>query len=51
MHPESPVVMAAVALAFISQAAPDVKQKLQRVERLGEESERLLIKEKVQRST
>ena len=43
MHPESPEAKAAVALAFINQAAPDIKQKLQRVERLGEKSVRELV--------
>ena len=43
MVPESPEVKAAVALAFTNKAAPDIKRKLQRVERLGEKSLRDLV--------
>lgn len=34
--PESPTVKAVVALAFINQAAPDFKRKLQKVERFSD---------------
>lgn len=46
MDPESPETKMAVALAFINQAAPDIKQKLQRVEKLGERSLRMFNKRK-----
>lgn len=36
MDPESPEAKAAVALAFINQAAPDFKRELQRVERFSD---------------
>lgn len=35
MDPESPEAKATVALVFINQAAPDIKRRLHRVERLG----------------
>ena len=38
MDPESPEANSAVTLAFINQASPYIKRKLQRVERLGEKS-------------
>lgn len=38
MDPEAPENTAAIVMAFVNQAAPDVKRKLQRVERLGERS-------------
>jgi hypothetical protein len=41
MDLELPEAKAVRGLAFINQAAPDIKRKLQRVERLGEKSERL----------
>lgn len=40
------VAKAAVVLAFINQAAPDIKQKLQRVEKFGERSLRMFNKRK-----
>ena len=43
IDPESPEVKAAVALAFTNKAAPDIKRKLQRVERLREKSLRGLV--------
>ena len=38
MNPEDPETKAAIIMAFVNQAAPDIKKKLQRVERLGEKS-------------
>ena len=38
MNPEAPEIKAAIIMAFVNQAAPDIKKKLQRVEKLGEES-------------
>ncbi|CAD7668002.1 unnamed protein product [Nyctereutes procyonoides] len=38
MNPEVPETKAAIIMAFVNQAAPDIKKKLQRVERLGEKS-------------
>ena len=38
MNPEAPETKAAIIMAFVKQAAPDIKKKLQRVERLGEKS-------------
>ena len=38
MNPEAPETKAAIIMAFVNQAAPDIKKKLQRVERLGEKS-------------
>jgi hypothetical protein len=38
MDPKSPEEKAAVTLAFTNQATPDIKRKLQRVEKLGERS-------------
>ncbi|CAD7682007.1 unnamed protein product [Nyctereutes procyonoides] len=38
MNPEAPETKAAIIMAFVNQAAPDIKTKLQRVERLGEKS-------------
>lgn len=38
MDPEAPENTAAIVMAFVNQAAPDLKRKLQRVERLGERS-------------
>jgi hypothetical protein len=43
MDPELPETKALLALVFINQAAPDIKRKLQRVERLGEKSLRDLV--------
>lgn len=44
MDPELPETKALLALVFINQAAPDIKRKLQRVERLGEKSLRDLVR-------
>ncbi|CAD7670933.1 unnamed protein product [Nyctereutes procyonoides] len=38
MNPEALETKAAIIMAFVNQAAPDIKKKLQRVERLGEKS-------------
>ena len=38
MNPEAPETKAIIIMAFVNQAAPDIKKKLQRVERLGEKS-------------
>ncbi|CAK7318078.1 Gag polyprotein [Vulpes lagopus] len=38
MNPEAPETKATIITAFVNQAAPDIKRKLQRVERLGEKS-------------
>ena len=38
MNPEAPETKAAIIMAFVNQAAPDIKKKLQRVERLREKS-------------
>ena len=38
MNPEAPETKAVIIMAFVNQAAPDIKRKLQRVERLGEKS-------------
>ena len=38
MNPEAPETKATVFMAFVNQAEPDIKKKLQRVERLGEKS-------------
>ena len=38
MNPKAPETKAATIMAFVNQAAPDIKKKLQRVERLGEKS-------------
>ena len=43
MNPEAPETKAAIIMAFVNQAAPDIKRKLQRVERLGEKSLQDLI--------
>ena len=37
-NPEAPETKAAIIMAFVNQAAPDIKKKLQRVERLREKS-------------
>ena len=36
MNPEAPETKAAIIMAFVNQATPDIKKKLQRVERLGD---------------
>ena len=38
MSPEAPETKAAIIMAFVNQAAPDIKKKLQRLERLGGKS-------------
>ncbi|CAD7691788.1 unnamed protein product [Nyctereutes procyonoides] len=38
MNPEARETKAAIIMAFVNQAAPDIKKKLQSVERLGEKS-------------
>ena len=38
MDPQADESHAAVLLAFVNQAAPDIRRKLQRIERLGEQS-------------
>ena len=38
MNPKAPETKAAIIMAFVNQATPDIKKKLQRVERLGEKS-------------
>ncbi|XP_057343520.1 uncharacterized protein LOC130679193 [Manis pentadactyla] len=38
MDPEAPENRAAIVMAFVNQAAPYIKRKLQRVERLGEKN-------------
>ena len=38
MNPEAPETKATIIMAFVNQAAPDIKKKLQRIERLGEKS-------------
>ena len=38
MNPEALETKAAIIMAFVNQAAPDIKKKLQSVERLGEKS-------------
>lgn len=43
MDPESLDRKAAIVLSFINQAAPDIKKKLQRADRLGERSLRDLV--------
>ncbi|XP_054546762.1 uncharacterized protein LOC129145082 isoform X1 [Talpa occidentalis] len=43
MDPEATENRAAVVMAFVNQAAPDIKQKLQRIDRLGEKSIRDLM--------
>ena len=43
MNPEAPETKAAIIMAFVNQAAPDIKRKLRRVERLGEKSLQDLI--------
>lgn len=35
---EAPETKVAVVMAFINQAAPDIKKKLQKLDRLGEKS-------------
>lgn len=43
MVSQSPKAKALVSLAFIKQVAPDNKRKLQRIERLGENSIEILV--------
>jgi hypothetical protein len=44
MDPESPETKTVVSLVFFNQAAPDIKKKLQGLERIGEKSLRDLMK-------
>ncbi|CAD7676945.1 unnamed protein product [Nyctereutes procyonoides] len=47
MNPEAPETKATIIMAFVNQATPDIKKKLQRVERLGEKSLQDLVAERV----
>ena len=44
MDPQADESRAAVLLAFVNQAAPDIRRKLQRTERLGEQSIQDLVR-------
>ena len=44
MDPQADESRAAVMLAFVNQAAPDIKKKLQKIERLNEQSLQGLVK-------
>ena len=44
MYPQADESRAAVLLAFVNQAAPDIRRKLQRIERLGEKSIQDLVR-------
>ena len=44
MDPQADESRAAVLLAFVNQAAPDIRRKLQRIERLGEQSIQGLVR-------
>ena len=44
MDPQADESRAAVLLAFVNQAAPDIRRKLQRIERLGEQSIQDLVR-------
>ena len=44
MDPQADESRAAVLLAFVNQAAPDIRRKLQRLERLGEQSIQDLVR-------
>ena len=44
MDPQADESHAAVLLAFVNQAAPDIRRKLQRIERLGEQSIQDLVR-------
>ena len=44
MDPQDDESRAAVLLAFVNQAAPDIRRKLQRIERLGEQSIQDLVR-------
>ena len=49
MNPEAPETKATSIMAFVIQATPDIKRKLQRVERLGEKNlqDLIIVAEKV----
>ena len=49
MNPGAPETKAAMIMAFVNRAAPDIKKKLQRVERPGEKSlqDLVIVAEKV----
>ena len=44
MDPQADESHAAVMLAFVNQAAPDIRKKLQKIERLGEQSLQDLVR-------
>ena len=44
MGPQAEESRAAVLLAFVNQAAPDIRKKLQKIERLGEQTAQDLLK-------
>ena len=44
IDPQADESCAAVLLAFVNQAAPDIRRKLQRIERLGEQSIQDLVR-------
>ena len=44
MDPQADESHAAVMLAFVNQAAPDIRRKLQKIERLGEQSLQDLVR-------
>ena len=44
MGPQAEESRAAVLLAFVNQAAPDIRKKLQKIERLGEQMAQDLLK-------
>ena len=44
MYPQADESRAAVLLAFVNQAAPDIRRKLQRIEGLGEQSIQDLVR-------
>ena len=44
MDPQADESRAAVMLAFVNQAAPDIRRKLQKIERLGEQSLQDLVR-------
>ena len=44
MDPQADASHAAVMLAFVNQAAPDIRRKLQKIERLGEQSIQDLVR-------
>ena len=44
MDPQADESCVAVMLAFVNQAAPDIRKKLQKIERLGEQSIQDLVR-------